>query len=80
MKLWAWVFYVTILLGPAPLDQAGFVCPDGSVVTSASQCPTGGNKFGHTPTGPAGFPGGGGGGGSGGLLGIVGGLVHRLGL
>lgn len=72
----------TILLGPpVPLDPAGFVCPDGSVVTVASQCPTTGNKV--APIGPPGsFPGSGGGGGGGtgggGLIGVVGRALHGL--
>lgn len=70
-----------IELGVAPAalaDPAGFVCPDHSVVTSAEQCPTAGNKYGSNNGGPAPFPGGGGGGGSGGLLGAVGGLLHKV--
>lgn len=65
---------LALMLTPASADPAGFVCPDHSVVTTADQCPTSGNKFNPSHTGgPGNFPGGGGGG-SGGLLG----LIHKL--
>lgn len=79
----AYVIALTLLClshALASADPGGRVtCPDGSVVQQVTLCPTGGNKFGTTPTGPAGFPGGGGGGGGdGGLIGAIGGLVHGL--